>query len=166
VDEIWKPVAGWEGHYEVSDQGRVRSIKKGARLMTGIPDSDGYLLIKLSAAPRRKLAKLHRLVAIAFIPNEGQLPEVNHKDGNKANNRKENLEWSTTADNLHHMRRVLGKGSVEVPVLLVDRVSGEEFRFKSQREASKSCGLTQAALSYAKVNGKTIVGRFTVKFIN
>lgn len=105
--ERWEPVRGYVGIYEVSDDGRVRSLDRTAqgkdgRLMkfrgaqlTQILNSDGYLQVQLNRAGVRKTVKIHRLVAEAFIPNPLNLPEVNHKDESKINNAASNLEWCT-----------------------------------------------------------------------
>lgn len=112
--EEWRPVAGFEGFYEVSDLGRVRSCARYLaggnrprslpdRLMTGAVKNNGYVLISLRK-PREKQVKrlLHRLVAIAFIPARADAPEVNHRDGDKLNNVVSNLEWCTHAENMAH----------------------------------------------------------------
>lgn len=108
--EIWKPVKEYEGIYEVSNYGRVRSIgskhyvnKNGGgfyRFRTGrifkIQNaSNGYKQVVLSKNGKQRIYRVHRLVAEAFIPNPLGLPEVNHKDENRANNNVDNLEWCT-----------------------------------------------------------------------
>lgn len=110
--ENWKPVVGYEGLYEVSDWGRVRSLDKyiknwpkGIRLVKGRVlkpgrHRKGYLLVVLNKDGVMKTCKVHRLVAIAFIPNPDGLPQVNHKDENKHNNRVENLEWCDNKYNI------------------------------------------------------------------
>lgn len=99
ADERWLPVAGFEGYYEVSDHGRVRSVDRVVTFKYGV----------------------HRLVATAFIPNPDNLPEVNHKDENKNNNRVENLEWCDRQYNNTYgtakMRAAITQGK---PVLQLD----------------------------------------------
>lgn len=100
MKEIWKEVKGYEGLYEVSNLGNVRSINriiknkfyKGKILITKI-DKDGYLQLGLSKNGTKKYFRVHRLVAQAFIPNPSNLPQVNHKDEVKDNNNVKNLEW-------------------------------------------------------------------------
>lgn len=116
--EIWKPVAGYEGVYEVSSHGRVRSLdrfvavesdikgcyrslRKG-RVLADCTDRDGYRLVSLSCRGVVRGYKVHRLVAIAFLPPRPDAPEVNHKDFCKTNNRANNLEWATAAENSKH----------------------------------------------------------------
>lgn len=105
--EIWKPVKDFEGLYEVSNFGRVRSFEKGCNhpemILKPIVKSDGYTLVNLYYAHRKFKARyVHRLVAQAFIPNPNNYPQVNHKDENKQNNRAENLEWCTAHYNWHY----------------------------------------------------------------
>ena len=104
--EVWKAVDGTNGMYEVSNTGKLRSLnyKKTGKVkeLRPAPDPKGYMKTMLPFDGRWKTVKIHRLVATAFIPNVDGLPQVNHKDGNKANNSVDNLEWSTQIDNAHH----------------------------------------------------------------
>lgn len=103
MTEIWKPITGYEGLYEVSNMGRVRSfVRKNFQgkilspcLKCGYPS-----VILCKKGEGQKWALVHRLVAEAFIPNEDNLPIVNHKDETRDNNCVDNLEWCTTAYNL------------------------------------------------------------------
>ena len=103
-NEIWKPVQGFEGLYEVSNLGRVKSIetyntcKKG--IMNPMIDPDGYPHVRLYNRGMFKDISIHRLVAIAFIPNPNNYKYVNHKDENTKNNNVDNLEWCTNSYNL------------------------------------------------------------------
>lgn len=123
--EDWRPVADWEGLYEVSDKGRVRGLervmktKQGqrkyqAKLFTPGRSGNGYLVVSLSneSAGRKVKAHIHSLVAQAFIGPQRRGLDVNHIDGNKHNNRIENLEYTTRSRNIKHaveigLRRVL-----------------------------------------------------------
>lgn len=117
--EEWRDIEGYEGLYQVSNEGRVRSldieidaynfnakrnikyIKKG-RILKQHSDKDGYMCVCLCRSPQdHKNQKVHRLVATAFIPNPQNLLEINHKDECKSNNVVENLEW---CDKSHNMR--------------------------------------------------------------
>lgn len=102
-NEIWKPIVNYE-RYLISNFGRVRSIKgKNITLLNTSEDKDGYLKIRLTYGVRKRIKKsLHRLVAIAFIPNPNNYPTVNHIDGNKKNNSVNNLEWSSYSQNNQH----------------------------------------------------------------
>lgn len=94
--EIWKDINDYKGRYQVSNFGRVRSLSVKSKtkyfkgdVLVQMQDSMGYACVNLS----RKIHKVHRLVAQAFIPNPDNLPCVNHKDENKTNNAVDNLEW-------------------------------------------------------------------------
>lgn len=106
--EKWKPVVGYEGYYEVSNTGLVKSVdrivhhsrtferfQRGNLLNIRTNSTGHYSTVYLSKENKKKHAKVHRLVAEAFIPNPNNYPEVNHKDENKNNNDVSNLEWCT-----------------------------------------------------------------------
>lgn len=103
MNEIWKDVAGYEGLYEISNLGRVRS-KNG--ILKPQKRQHGYLGIMLYGKGGHKRGfrtfSVHRLVAEAFIPNPNGYPEVNHIDEDKTNNRADNLEWVSRIQNCHH----------------------------------------------------------------
>lgn len=114
VQEIWMPFNGYEGFYEVSNYGRVKSLSirvntKGGvtRLRSGkikalSKNRAGYMQVCLGKNGTQISKQVHRAVAIQFISNPQKLPEVNHKDGNKSNNYFENLEWVTSSQNQQH----------------------------------------------------------------
>ena len=95
--EEWRDIKGYEGIYQVSNLGRVRSfIKiKSGKILSLTPDKNGYLTCYLYKNSKRKCEKVHRLVAQEFIPNPNNYPQVNHKDETKTNNNSDNLEWCT-----------------------------------------------------------------------
>lgn len=102
MSEIWKDVAGYEGRYSVSNQGRVYSHVTKKLLQSGATgwSNGGYYCVGLRKDGQTKMKYIHRLVAEAFIPNPGNKPEVNHIDHNNHNNRADNLEWVTHTENV------------------------------------------------------------------
>lgn len=154
--EIWRPVVGYEDYYEVSNIGRVRSLRKATRIadkenriMRQKYDQRGYLRVNLHKDGRCKAELVSRLVAIAFIPNVNNLPHVGHDDDNKINNTVKNLYWTNPAENLMHnglheritalrqknIQRVID--ALSVPVIATNIETGQEIRFSSMREAEK-----------------------------
>lgn len=141
--EVWKPVKGFEEHYEVSNLGQVRRISriiyrgkgrdyncywkgrilkiKNCTVKTGVSP---YKQVCLTVGGVYHYKMIHRLVAEAFIPNPGNKPEVNHKNGNKSDNRLINLEWVTSSENKQHRISKLKRGHL-VPVRCIE--TGEEF---------------------------------------
>lgn len=110
--EIWKDVKGLEGKYQVSNFGRVKSLhynqKNYSKVLKPQTNRCGYQTVNIG----KKVRTIHRLVAIAFIPNPKELCQVNHKDGNKTNNHVQNLEWcSVSENNLHAYRTGLKKAT-------------------------------------------------------
>lgn len=113
---VWKPIKSWEGVYQISNTGVVKTMQNivfgghrkkqrinvKERLRTHSYIQDGYCVIHLCKRPIIKTCLVHRLVAMHFIPNPENKPEVNHLDGNKLNNNYLNLEWSTEKENVNH----------------------------------------------------------------
>lgn len=107
MEEIWKDIAGWEGLYQVSTCGRVKSLKYGKeRILKQSKNSSGYLTVSLYIEGKTLSKVVHRLVAIAFIPNPENKIEVNHIDEDKKNNRLENLNWMTSKENSNWGTRI------------------------------------------------------------
>lgn len=111
VMETWKNINGFEGLYEISTKGRIKSLGNGKStnpnqclekiIKTGL-SRNGYIKCKLHKDGKRYYYNVHRLVALNFIQNIDNKKEVNHKDGNKKNNSVENLEWVTSSENQKH----------------------------------------------------------------
>lgn len=95
--EEWKDIDGFENQYAVSSKGRVKNLKTG-KILGGGYDSHGYRQVKLNG----KKYSIHRLVALAFIPNPSKLPEVNHKNERKDDNNVDNLEWCSATYNVNY----------------------------------------------------------------
>lgn len=148
--ETWKAIVGYEGLYEVSDLGNVRSLvqrsnrwKPGIRKLT--KNRDGYLLVMLSKDGKHKLMLVHRLVASAFIPNPQGLETVNHKDENKLNNAANNLEWMSAADNTAYSQ----PQRAEHPVQQLDKSTGEVLAmYPSTHEAERVTGIAHPNICF------------------
>lgn len=116
VIEIWKDIEGFEGLYQVSNMGKIKSCERFVKhsrnpnffrsikekLLKQTIGRKGYLVVNLSKDGEHDCKRVSRLVAIAFVPNPDNKPEVNHKDGDKLNNNDWNLEWNTTSENIQH----------------------------------------------------------------
>lgn len=103
INEQWRPVKGFEGLYEVSNLGRVKSLKYGKeKILKPEKTKKGYLFVILYRNRKRKFFKVHRLVATAFLPNPEGLPEVNHRDEDKTNNVVSNIEWCDRRYNMNY----------------------------------------------------------------
>ena len=164
--EIWKGVKGYEDLYEVSSLGRVRSLPRvcrklegremknyiyGGKILKPYPNHKGYLMVRVYRNRVSKDYPVHRLVATAFIPNPDNLPQVNHKDEVKNNNRLENLEWCTNQYN-----RVYGtnRDRHKKPVAQYGMDGTLIATYPSRREAGKAVGIHGECIS-AAVLGKT-----------
>ena len=159
MEEIWKDIPGYEGVYQVSNLGQVKSLQMWSsvqrrycqreKIMKQYQSTTGYFQINLKTEGTRKLGLVHRLVAQAFIPNPDNKPQVNHKDGNKRNNSVSNLEWVTNAENMDHARaNGLHEGhqrfcnSKKKRIIAIHIESGEEIVFDSILSAGKAIGTT------------------------
>lgn len=101
-NEIWKDITGYEGLYQVSNFGNVKSIRNNIILKPNIKQN-GYYRVSLSINSKIKEANIHALVALMFIDNPENKPTVNHKDLNKLNNHVSNLEWATYKEQVQHL---------------------------------------------------------------
>ena len=139
--EEWRPIVGYEGLYEVSSYGRVRSLDmyvkarygnyrlhKGKVLSPG--EKNGYLFVNLSCNGKHNTITVHRLVAQVFLPNPDNLPEVNHKDEDKTNNNADNLEWCDRKYNINYGSRKDKVKDTKIKNGYWTGLSKEEYRKK------------------------------------
>lgn len=132
-------------NYAISNLGNIKNVKTG-RVLKLCLNPRGYYSYTFYKKGIRKTFRIHRLVAIYFIDNPNNLPYVNHIDGNKTNNRVENLEWCTAKQNDEHARRT-GLKVQEKPVLAENVESGEKIAFKSVSEAGAILGINKGTIS-------------------
>ncbi len=133
----WKPIKEWEGRYDISNDGKIRSWYYGKkrlsepRVLKTKVDRYGYEVVSLHQGKRKKSYMVHRLVAQAFLPNPHTLPQINHKNGVKTDNTVKNLEWCTVAFNIQHafQKKLIRKENCS---------EGQKKRYKSEEEREKS----------------------------
>ena len=171
MEEILKDIEGYEGLYQVSNLGRVKSSRrKGSeidKILKGSIDRDGYVIVTLCNCGVEKKTRVHRLVAMAFILNLNIKPQVNHIDGIKTNNCINNLEWVTSYENMKHAR---DKGLVlhnslrkrKETLSLIDTSTG--IIYSSIKEASKIYLISRSHLSHM-LNG-TRTNKTNLQFYN
>lgn len=159
--EIWKPVKGYEGVYEVSNLGRVRRLwpisghYRMLRPFLRWKFPRDYVAVNLSKGNNVRTLSVHRLVAEAFIPNPMGLPQVNHKDENKTNNCVDNLEWCDCIYNVNYgtgiERRSIGnrnRPNVSYPVGQYDRYGNLIAIYPSMSEAERVTGINKTAIRF------------------
>lgn len=168
--EHWKPL-NEEGLYWVSDLGRVKVLAHdaadgrhfGARFVKAkASPRDGYVRFNFTRNGKRNTMTLHRAVALAFLPNPENKPEVNHKNGDKTDNRAANLEWVTPSENQAH---ALATGLRKLNCLAHSKrvgffnPAGElVLEYPSMAEASRSLGISVHTLRYRRRAGKPLAG--------
>ena len=152
MEEIWKPVVGYEGLYEVSNFGRVRSIDRWIKRLGKIDVHrkavmlkqavvEGYCKVHVSKNGQTCMLSVHRLVAMAFLPNPDNLPCVNHKDENPLNNVVSNLEWCSIAYNTNYGTAMKRSGESRGKPIKMISLDGEVLKvFKTEAEAAKFIG--------------------------
>ena len=168
MEEEWRDVIGFEGHYQVSNKGNVRSITRTIVFKTGAKrifegcilkyriNRGGYPQVILQKGRKRKTTPIHRLVATAFLSNPENKLTVNHIDGNKLNNSVKNLEWATRSENCLHRDYVLKKRIT--PVWKCDLSGNPISRYESIKEAAKKLGCKASCISNA-IHGRAKIIR-------
>lgn len=144
--EEWRPVIGYEGLYEVSNLGRVRSVdryvkskgesywlRKG-KMLSPAKDKNGYLKVNLSCNGKNNIIRVHRLVAQVFIHNPDNLPEINHKDEDKTNNRVDNLEWCDRKYNNNYGTKIERQKNTNIQNGFWTGLSKEEYMKKYNQD--------------------------------
>lgn len=156
-EEIWKDIAGYEGLYQVSNLGRVKSLKRlhtKERIISQEVNHRGYARVNLWKENKQKKFSVHRLVAEAFIENPEGKPQVNHIDEDKLNNTAKNLEWCTQVENHRHgtINERISKALTNniyksKPVNAFDDNGNLIFSFPSIYEASRQMGVSSTSIT-------------------
>lgn len=154
MEEVWRDIKGYEGLYKISNLARVKSFKRSKpRILKPFINKDGYLNVELCNSISNKTISIHRLVAIAFIPNPDNKEQVNHIDEVKTNNDLSNLEWVTQKENMNHGTRIARvTEKLSIPITGVNVITGETIEFSSIREADRN-GFTSPNI-IGVLNGK------------
>ena len=153
--EEWRDIIGFEGKYQVSSKGRVKSLNYNRtgkeRMLKAFKDDKGYLFVELSKDSKGKKYRIHRLVAQAFISNPENLPFVNHKDEDKTNNCVENLEFCSNEYNCNYGTRNkriaesrINNPKISKPVMSISKESGLIMEYPSVMEAERATGVNNS----------------------
>lgn len=184
---IWKPIPGYEGHYEASNTGLIRSVDRVVVLKTKLYEDrpcsfKGRILkpymqkykrsnikprqcVALSVDGKLKTWAVHRLIALSFLPNENNYETVNHIDGDCNNNHVDNLEWSSKEENARHAFK---NGLVKTQKLIaqIDPVTNKIIKvYPGESEACRQIGISQGKIGFALRNGKMKRG-YWWKYVN
>lgn len=177
--EIWKDIEDYEGLYQVSNLGRVKSlyrIVKGGRsknqvvperILSTPTNSRGYPIVTLREKGKKKSINVHRLVSIAFIPNPNCLPQVNHIDEDKCNNHVSNLEWCDAQyNNTYGTAQSRSSRTKKIPVLKCDDNDNVLAEYESALDAERVTGISRAHIcqSCRKIKYRTRAGGFAWKY--
>ena len=175
--EIWKAVPGWEGLYEVSSQGRVRSLPRIKRRREGLNNnayhlepgrilslinSQGYREVVLSKDGKTIHQMVHRLVSMAFIPNPNNYPIINHKNEVRSDNRVENLEWCSYYYN-NHYGSLIDKNRRH-KVICISK-NGEQRKYNGINEAAKDLNLSAGNISMCCVGKRKTTGGYQWRYL-
>lgn len=167
MEEIWKDITHYEGLYQVSNLGRVRTVATG-KIKVQSDNGKGYQKVNLWKNGKGRNEYVHRLVALAFIPNPEKLPQVNHKDEDKANNFADNLEWCDNSYNNSYGTKIerqvetmLNNGKTCFKVAKCDSEGNIINTYRSMREAERENGMANSALSAYFINNYKQCGGFT-----
>lgn len=168
MEEVWKDIEGYEGLYQISNLGRVKSFHRDSEIIMKQTLQSGYLKISLLKENKYKTYSVHRLVAQAFIPNPGNKPQVNHIDEDKTNNRIDNLNWMTSKENNdwgtrksrainssinNHKRDYFKLGKkFSKPIYYINE-KGDKICFSGIHEAARVLNITASGIS-ANLNGR------------
>jgi hypothetical protein len=172
--EIWKDIVGYEGLYQVSNFGQVKSLNYNhtgeEKILKPGKNNKGYLFVNLCKNGKVKHFLIHRLVATMFIENFLNKPYINHIDCNPKNNNVDNLEWVTQQENIQYASKLgrlqiaeLGKKNNK-PLIAINLTTKKETYFNSQTEAAKQLNLCPQSINYVLKNKTKKTGNYTFKY--
>ena len=166
MSEVWRDIEGYEGLYQVSNQGRVKSLERKVshwrggeriqkeRILKPITDHYGYQVVNLYAGGKPKMHKVHRLVCQSFHDNPDNKSQVNHLNENKTDNRACNLEWSTAKENNTHGTRTERSAKALSKPICQYTLDGDLVKvWQSTNEVERQTGFRRGNISQA-ANGK------------
>lgn len=157
MKEIWKDVKNYEGLYQVSNFGKIKSLpRRGTqtnteKILKVNYTYNGYERVSLNKNNKNKRYLVHRLVAETFIPNPNNYPQVNHKDKNKINNNVSNLEWCTPSYNINYGKR---NNNLNKEVWQYDLQGKFIKKWKSTMEIQRTLGFKNQNISFACLGEK------------
>lgn len=177
--EIWKPIPGYEGFYELSNMGYIRSIgfirnlngkyykRRSPRILKNGKDKDGYVICALCKNGKTKTFRVHRLIAEVFVENPNSYPQINHKNEIKDDNRASNLEWCTAAYNNNYGSKpsLLSKSlrnNIKKSKPIIQLTLDGEFvaEYPSAKEAKRRTGIFNITLACNHSNGYSTAGGY------
>lgn len=167
MEEIWKDIPGYEGLYQASNLGRIKSIYRYKKILIPYIDKNGYLRVRLYKNKVGTYKGIHKWVAETFIPNPNNFIEINHKNEIKTDNRVENLEWCNNLYNIHYgtgIERGTSKRSKKVKQY--DLYNNTIKSYKSLSEASKINNIPIANIHKVCVGQRKTAGGYVWKFEN
>lgn len=164
--EIWKDIESYEGLYQISNYGRVKSLISGKILRNHNGKNTEYYKVSLSKFGKAKKYNIHRLVAQSFVDNPEQKPQVNHINGDKYDNKAENLEWVTASENEFHAyatglknpTRHPFNGAKSIPVVQMDKNRNVIKIYPSLNEAGRNGFRSEDICKCCKGKLKTVGG--------
>lgn len=144
--EEWVDIPGYEGLYQITRDGKIRNVTNGNKLLGNV-NSHGYVVVSLTKNGRKKDCKVHRLLALTFLPNPNDYDCINHKNGNKLDNRLQNLEWCTKGYNNRHAREVLGVNTEERPVCQLTLSGDFVALWVNEAQAARCLGISPVCIA-------------------
>lgn len=174
MQEIWKDIKGYEKRYQISNLGRVKSLKHYSgvhnkyndrvRIKKQQRENSGYFVVGLNKNKSQKIYKVHRLVAEAFIPNPDNKPQVNHINGIKTDNRACNLEWNTRSENMQHASKNNLLKPAKTRIIQYSKAMKEIRLWDSMMDIEKNLKIKHNNISLVCNGFRKTAGGFVWKF--